>query len=813
MKLTFACAVLLALGSSSAAIPQHPSLHSSPTVKKLLSSLTLEEKVGQMLQIDISLLTNPGGDFSLNKTLVDKYFNTYKVGSVLNSPFSGGPTHADSTSAAKYGWTPSEWRAVISSLQDASLSSLSSGVPLLYGIDSIHGASYAVGSNDELQPTLFPQQIGLAATFNRELANKQGLVTAQDTLACGIPWMFSPILDLAVNPLWARFWETFGEDSYLASEMAASIVNGLQGLEPDTSLGTSPTAACVKHFIGYSGTISGHDRTESSQSSFNLRQTFLPPYEAAVRSGALTAMESYHEISGEAVVQSAQYLGEGGLLRREAGFGGMLVTDWREIANLVEFHGAAPNYKDAIRRVMERTTVDMSMSASDATFAELLVELVKEGAIPVSRIDKSVERILKLKESLGLFEKPYPRGDVKAVGSAADQSASLNSARESITLLKNSGSLLPLSPETRVLVVGPSCADRSLLNGGWTYAWQGTADGAFGEVGTSILSGLRSRFEHVEYVKGVELDGSPAPDAGSLTAFASSSDVVVACIGEGTYTEKPGDISDLHLPSGIVGFMSSLPELCGGLPVVTVLVEGRPRLLEGIPKLSDALLHAYLPGPHGGQAVAEIIAGEVNPSGRIPFTYPKMAGDVRPYYRRLSHQCIDQWKNIVQCEVEFEFGEGLSYSTFSYSDISVEAVDGGAIPNFRLKGGAAAPGLSKAGLDEVVATVKVTVTNQGPMAGMHSALVFLFDSFRTLSPEYKLLKKFEKVTLDVNESVQLTFGITRHDVSFVDVDDARTVEEGRFLVGVGYDADCRKDAASPLCGSFDVVVEGSADEL
>lgn len=719
----------------------------------ILAQMTLAEKVGQMVQLDLNLFLT--SNLTVKPDAVEEYITKYGVGSVFNSPFAEGVRNGQS------GWTAAEWRAVLAQLQQPSK------YPLIFALDSIHGATYVKDA------ALFPQEIALAATFDPSFATAAGRVTARDTRAAGVPWIFAPVLDLAVQPLWARFYETFGEDPYLASQMAAAIVQGLQYEENDGGL-PKQAAACMKHFIAYGNPESGHDRSTSSVPDRLVKQLYVPAFRSAVNAGVMSAMESYNEVGGVPLVSHYEYLQN--LLRGDLGFKGLLVTDYQEIEHLQVFHKAADSEKEAVRIAIQDTSIDMSMVPLDVSFADMLIQLVEEGTIPESRIDDSVRRILQMKDALGLFEDPVVSStdpNVAKVGQASDWQQSLDAARESITLLKNNNGILPLDNDAKILVTGPTCNSKAYQTGGWSIHWQGAKSDAELPVGSTMLEGIQAEFgaANVVYFEGVAIDAkdTSAINMTALEAAAADVDVIVACVGEPNYTEKPGDINQLDLPAGQTQYVvETLKAL--GKPIVLVLVEGRPRLLNGMKEASNAVLHTYLPGPMGGQALAEILSGEVNPSGVLPFTYPKYAGAIRPYHRKPSLECVDANGIYGECPVEWEFGEGLSYTTFSYS-------------NFQLDKTAVQQGQTL--------TVSVDVTNSGNRAGKHTVLLFLSDMARRVTPEYKLLKGFKKVSLAPHQTTTVTFTLTMDDLSYVNIESYSQLEAGDFRIGIGYKTDCR----------------------
>jgi len=699
-------------------------------VQDLLSSMSLEQKVGQMLQLDLVGFLDPGS-LDLNTTRLAAVFRKYHIGSILNSPFTLGPC------GGKNGWSAGEWKELLrrihSTAQEVGI------LPPLYGIDSVHGANYIYGA------TLFPQQINAAASFNRELVWAMGRVQGKDTKAGGIPWLFAPILGINTQPLWSRSFETFGECPYLAAEMGKAIIRGIQTDSDPDFPGLPPAAACMKHFIAYPAAVTGHDRSPIELNARTVKSLYAPPFWAAVReAGVKSAMEAYTEVSGVPMASSREYLVD--LLREEMGFEGMLVTDYNEIANLHQFHFVAENMRESVRLAMLDTSIDMSMNPPLAVgFADALLDLIKAGVVPEARVDTSVARVLALKEWLGLLDDPFHLLDAfpaleASVGSPKDKAVALALARESIVLLENPDGLLPLDPDRmagkRILVTGRGCHSLGMQSGGWTLHWQGARRNEVFTEGSTYLEGLKARFPlaEIRYRPGVSVTGRDLGEAEALRE-AEAADLVVVCVGESTYAEKPGDINDLALPAGQLAYVEAL--MSAGPPVVAVLVEGRARVLGPALDQAAAVLDVMLAGPSGGQALAEIVAGDVNPSGRLPFTYPSFTG-VAPqqYYRKPSSLCTTGRAVLpfkyIDCPRQWDFGHGLSYTSFAYVNVSLSATE----------------------IDEdTPLQVSLTVVNTGQRAGKEAVLLFVTDKVRRVTPEYKLLKRFEKVELEAGEYV------------------------------------------------------------
>lgn len=751
-------------------------------VDALLATMTLEEKVGQMTQLDFNLFIN-SSTAEVDWDMLGEWYDNIKFGSLFNSPFSGGMVQG------KVGWNVTEWRNIMYRLQLITDSSKTQ-IPILYGLDSIHGATFVY------KAALFPQAINVAATFNTEIAYISGLITGKDTRAAGVPWLFSPVLGLGIQPLWARFSETFGEDAYLASEMGVQLIRGIQ--EPGNSSGYIGTpdraAACMKHFIAYSNPYNGHDRSPVMLPDRILRELYVPAFKAAVETGVLSAMESYQEVGGVPMVSSSDYLKR--LLRLELGFEGMLVTDYKEIENLNSWHLVANSTENAVNLAMDDTTIDMSMVPLDATFSNDLVKLVNSGLVEMERVDESVRRILELKNTLGLLDgysvSPSESPLTDTVGSDKDYEYSLNCSRESITLLQNKDNLfLPLSSSSNVGVGGPTCNSLVSQLSGWSFHWQGPQSNDEFVRGVTILEGLQS-FSQNGNILPLE---SPSVTAENLDEVNMTDilftvnnadpplDALVLCVGEGSYAEKPGDIDDLALATGQVQYVDALAST--GIPIITVIVAGRPRLLSTIPDQSSAVIQSYNPGPLGGQAIAEAIFGLFSPSGKLPYTYPRNPADIGyTYAHKPNDQCTNatDTDDYIPCGVQWTFGTGLSYEQYDYLNLTLS--DGM---------------MNEFGSIEVTATVKNTGNFEGNsftgasavFPSKHSILLFIFDQYRRVTPEYKLLKKFTKVSLQSGDIALVSWTIEASDLEYVGVDSRYVLESGQYFVGLGSNSNCR----------------------
>ncbi|MBN2129095.1 MAG: glycoside hydrolase family 3 C-terminal domain-containing protein, partial [Sedimentisphaerales bacterium] len=600
--------------------------------------------------------------------------------------------------------------------------------------------------------TIFPQNIAMGATGNVALMEKAGAITAMETRAAGIPWNFNPVLGLARHPMWPRVFETFGEDPYIASQMGAAYIRNQQGSDI-----SSPTrvATCMKHYLGYSMPRSGKDRTPAYIPERELRQVFLKPFAAAVEAGTATCMINSSEINGIPVHASEFYLRT--LLRDELGFEGFVVSDWADIENLYTREMVAKDRREAVKMAV-MAGIDMSMVPYDYSFTETLLELVAADEVPMKRIDEAVADILRVKFELGLFERPYPRANRAAsVGLESSAKVNLQAAREAITLLKNDSGTLPLASGRKVLVTGPSADKLSLMNGGWTFTWQGDNEALYPQDKHTILEAIRDKLgaDNVTYVEAVAFDKEI--DIASAVAAAGDVDAVVACIGEPTYCETPGNIDDLTMSAPQLKLVTELART--GKPVVLVLVQGRPRVIRPIVDDAEAIVMAYLPGVEGGQAVADVLFGDVNPSGRLPLTYPKFPGGFTTYDHKTSEEKATKGLNQ-----QWPFGFGLSYTTFAYKGLRLDRSEMTA---------------------KVPLTVTLEVTNTGQMAGKHTVQLYLSDLVASVTPPVKVLKRFQKIELEPGQTETVRFELTWDDLAFIGPDNKPTVEPGEFKVHAG----------------------------
>ena len=713
-------------------------------VADLLARMTLEEKVGQMTQITLDVVADKSArPYGVDAQKLRRAIEQYHVGSVLN--------------VVDEAFTVEQWRAVTDAV-DAASRATRLGIPVVYGVDAVHGANYTDGA------VLFPQAISMAATFNPALVEEAARVTARDVRAGGVPWNFAPVLDIGRQPAWPRFYETMGEDPHLASVLGVAQVRGFEGASVESG---TRVAATAKHFVGYSGPRTGRDRTSAFITERELWDLYLPPFQAAIDAGIHSVMVNSGDVNGAPVHASRALLTD--LLRDRLGFEGVVVSDWEDLKKLVAIHRVAADEREATRMAV-MAGVDMSMVPNDFSFYDHLLSLAQDGEVPMSRIDEAVSRILRMKVLLGLFEAPAAEGsEPAAVGDAEARRVALQTARESIVLLRNGEAdgapVLPLAEGARVLVTGPGADTMRSLNNGWTYTWQGDgrAETFFPDDRPTVLQAIRAvaGADHVTHVPGADFD---APlDLGAAAAAASQADVAVVVLGESSYTELVGSISDLRLPQAQLDLLDAVAE--AGTPVVLVLVEGRPRVLGAHADAADAIVFAGNPGNEGGQAIAEVLFGRVNPSGRLPFTYPSATGNVLAYDRTRGDE-QDERFGFSGFAPLARFGDGLSYTTFATSALT------------------AGERASMGALDRGGVAVSVTVQNTGPVAGYETVQVYVSDAVASVAPAAERLARFAKVWLEPGESRTLSFALDARALSFVDAVGRRVVEPGRFTVRV-----------------------------
>jgi beta-glucosidase len=702
-------------------------------VRDLLQQMTLEEKIGQMTQVTVDLVSQgvDGRDepHRIDRAKLEEAILAHHVGSIFNV----GPS----------AYSREHWIDVITEIQDVATQQSRLKIPVLYGIDAIHGANYTLGA------TLFPQPIAMAATWNSDLVSQEGEITAWEVRASGIPWNFYPVLDVGRQPLWPRLWETFGEDVHLAKSMGVSYIRGLQGTDfgaPDKA------AACLKHYVGYSFPISGKDRTAAWISERMMREYFLPGFEAGIAAGAPTVMANSAEVDGIPGHSNYHLLTE--VLRGEMHFKGIVDSDWMDIERLYSRDHVAGSPKEAVRMAV-MAGVDMSMVPLDYSFHYLLLACAKDGSVPLSRIDEAVTRILTVKLEMGVLDRPYP--DLRmAKKFATPEAAQTNfqAARECLTLLKNDRKTLPLAKNTKILVTGPTANVLSSLNGGWTITWMGDVEALYPKDKNTVLRALQEKFgkEQVVYVAGSTFDD--VVDVQAAVAATKGVDAIIVCLGEKAYSENWGNIDDLTLDAAQIELARALIDT--GKPVVLLLIEGRPRIIRPLVEKAAAIVMCYCPGMEGGNAIADILCGDANPSGKLPLSYPKYPNALVPYDVKPADVADGNTYNP-----EFPFGHGLSYTTFEYSDLAVDR--------------------DEIGVKDTM-TVSITVKNTGVVAGSEVVQLFVRDEYGSVSRPVRQLKGFRKVFLAPGEEKRVQMAITAGDLSFIGRDNTRIIEPGAFTL-------------------------------
>lgn len=713
-------------------------------VDALVKKMTLEEKVGQMAQVSLESLGKiDGPNFVFDEAKLKDAVVKYKIGSILNSP--GEPLK------------PEQWNAVVGQIQKTA-NETKTKIPILYGLDDNHGCNYVLGA------TLFPQEQGQAATWNRELIYNAGVITAYESRASSVPWTFSPVLDLGTNPQWPRIWEDYGEDPYLDAQMGVEFIKGVQN-----PLGSKDKlAVSIKHYMDYSDPKSGHDRTDSWIPEHYLREYHLPPFAAAIQAGARTVMVNSALINGIPTHINKHLLTD--ILKNELGFTGFIVTDWQDIENVYRRDHITKSIKEATMLAIN-AGIDMSMIPYNyKEFCTDLIALVKEGKVPMSRIDDAVTRILRVKEELNLFETPMTYlKDYPKFGSEEFQKASYNTAAESITLLKDSNNILPLPKTAKILVTGPNANSMRSLNGGWTYTWQGEKTDEYAAQYNTILEAVQNKFgtANVQYVPGVGYDNTwgkyyvdSVINIDAAVKAAANVDYILLCIGENSYTETPGNLDDLSLSGNQMLLARAMIKT--GKPVILILNEGRPRIINKIVPGAAAILHIYLPSNFGANALADILTGDVNPSGKLPITYPRYTNSLVPYIHKPSEGAGNPQGGAY--DPQWPFGFGLSYTTFAYSNLTINK-------------NSFSPGET--------ATISVTIKNTGSREGKEVAQLFVSQLVAyMISPDVKRLRGFEKIDLKPGESKTVTFQLPLKDLAFVNNKNKKILEAGDFKIQV-----------------------------
>lgn len=715
-------------------------------VEQTLKKLTLEEKIGQMMELvtDLFGANDKNGVFYIDEHKTDSILSRYKIGSILNAPNTCAPT-------AK------QWEKYISQIQKISMKRI--GIPCVFGLDQNHGSTYTQGG------TLFPQNINVAATFNREIARRSAEATAYETRAVSIPWTYSPTVDLGRDVRWPRIWENFGEDCYLSSEMGKAMVYGFQGEDPN-NIDQYHIATSMKHFMGYGVPWTGKDRTPAYISPADLREKHFAPFLAGLQAGALTVMVNSASVNGMPMHANKEILT--GWLKEETGWDGVLITDWADINNLYTREMVAKDKKDALR-IAINAGIDMIMEPYSCDACGYLVELVKEGKIPMSRIDDACRRVLRMKYRLDLFKNPtqklknYPK-----FGGEEFAKLALEGATESMVLLKNEGNILPLQHGKKILLTGPNANQMRCLDGGWSYTWQGHRADEFAGKYNTIYEAFCNEYgkENVILNQGVTYNEKGKyweenePQIQGAVAAAKDADVIVACIGENSYTETPGNLTDLWLSENQRNLVKALAQT--GKPVILVLNEGRPRLIADIEPLAQGIIDILIPGNMGGDALANLVSGKSNFSGKMPYTYPKEINSLANYDFKKSEEvgtmegAYDYNAKITQ---QWGFGYGLSYTTYKYSNLKVSQSD------FR---------------HGDIIKVSVDVKNTGKVAGKESVLLFSSDLIASMVPDGRRLRAFDKVELQPGETKTMIFELKADDLAFVGWNGKWRLEEGDF---------------------------------
>ncbi len=782
------------------AIPRDAALEAK--VEKTLSKMTLDEKIGQMLELNLDLIGSMAAPnakidrkkveqrmrefgqsdnavkdllklsdkeiadrlgnyhldiyegqaipvWKLNETMLDTLISKYKVGSLLNAP---------GTRAA----TLAQWQEWIGIIQKKSMKHI--GIPDIYGLDHNHGVTYTQGG------TLFPQPINIAASFNTQLARTGAEITAYESRAGNCPWVYNPVIDLGRDPRWSRIWESFGEDPIVNARMVEAEILGYQGSDPN-HLGKYNVATCVKHYFAYGAPFTGKDRTPVYLSPSVLREKYFEPFKCAIQGGALSIMVNSGSVNGVPVHASYEYLTK--WLKDDLQWDGMIVTDWADINNLYTRERVAKDKKDAIR-IAINAGIDMSMDPYSVDFCILLKELVNEGKVSQERIDDAVRRILRLKYRLGLFDQPNTGGKgFEKFGSQEFAEKSLRAAEEGEVLLKNEDNILPLAKGKKIMLTGPNANQMRCLNGGWSYTWQGSKAEDLAEQYNTIYEALCNKFgkDNIILEQGVTYNENGAyydenkPEIGKAVAAASQADVIIACIGENSYCETPGNLTDLWLSSNQRDLVKELAKT--GKPIILILNEGRPRLIADIEPLAKAVVDILLPGNYGGDALANLLAGDANFSAKMPYTYPREINSLANYDYKVSEEVgtmAGAYNYDAKVSLQWPFGYGMSYTTFEYSNLRVDK--------------------TRFDANDVI-TINVDVKNTGNRAGKESVLLYTSDLVASMVPDNKRLRAFDKVELQPGETRTVTFSLPAKNMAFVGFDGKWTLEEGEFVVKIG----------------------------
>ena len=709
-------------------------------VESLLGRMTLDEKIGQMTQVTLGVVSTPQ-DGVLDPAALTKAINEYKVGSILN--------------VTNHALTPEQWRTVQTQIQDEAKKTRLK-IPVIYGLDGIHGQTYTLGA------TLFPQNIGMAAARDPELVAAAAKVTAKELRASGVRWNFAPVLDCGRQPLWSRFPETYGEDVFIGKTLGVAAI---KAYEEDGLKTPAAVASCMKHYLAYSASRTGKDRTPIYLPEIEMREYYLPQFRAAVKAGASTLMVNSSEINGTPVHASKYLLT--GVLRKELGFQGVIVSDWEDIIRLHTRHNVAPTPRAAVVLAVN-AGVDMSMVPSDFSFFILLKEAVQKGEVPLSRIDDAVRRILLLKARVGLFDNPYPEPAAAGnFGLPEYPQLALQAAHEAMTLLKNEKDILPLHNGMHLLVAGPAARSISALNGCWSYTWQGKEEQWYPAGSKTIYDALRDKFgaDHVTTAAVEGFTGAANYDTAALKTAAAGADVILLCLGENAYAESPGTIGDLALPDEQKALARAAAST--GLPVIFVLTEGRPRFITDIAPLAKGILLAYWSGRKSAEAISDVLSGDYNPDGRLPYSYPRSSGEMVLYDRKPTEDIREIFNSDMTMDGYkplWPFGWGLSYTQFDYSGLRLSS------PTLT--------GTAKL-------TVSITVKNSGSRDGKHTVELYTRQHYASITPNMRRLRAFKKIFLKAGESQTVSFVLDRDDLAFVNAALRTVTEPGDFDVYIG----------------------------
>ena len=739
--------------SAQSAIPRDAKLEAK--VEKTLQKMTLDEKIGQMLELNVDIMGSYDATdkWQLNETVLDTMISKWKVGSILNAP----ATRAHSVD---------QWQEWIQLIQKKSMKYI--GIPDIYGLDHNHGVTYTQGG------TLFPQPINIGASFNTELARIGAEITAYESRAANCPWVYNPVVDLSRDPRWPRVYESFGEDAIVNARMVEAQIKGYQG-DDANHIDQYHVGTSTKHYFAYGAPWSGKDRTPAYLAPQIIREKYFEPFKAAALAGTLTMMVNSASVNGVPLHASYEYLTK--WLKEDLQWDGFLVTDWADINNLYQRERVAKDKKDAVR-IAVNAGIDMSMDPYSVDFCILLKELVQEGKVSMARIDDAVRRILRAKYRLGLFDKPNTGGKgYEKFGSDEHAAAALTAAEESIVLLKNEGNLLPLtshpSPLKKILLTGPNANQMRCLHGGWSYTWQGSNAENLAEKYNTIYEALCNKYgkENIMLEQGVTYKEKGkyyeenAPEIDKAVAAAANADVIIACIGENSYTETPGNLSDLWLSKNQRDLVKALAKT--GKPIILVLNEGRPRLIADIEPLAKAIVNCLIPGNYGGDALANLLSGDANFSAKMPYTYPREINSLNTYDYKVSEEVgtmAGAYDYDAKVSLQWPFGYGLSYTTFDYANLRVSP--------------------STFTADDIL-TVTVDVKNTGSRAGKEAVLLYSSDLVASIVPDNKRLRDFTKISLQPGEMQTVTFRVPAKSLAFVGADGRWTLEEGDFLLKIG----------------------------